>query len=70
MTDEAPTEAEANVARLHEILDLRKLEFTAASSETDFFIGHSQYKPDGRVFGGQVLAQCVIALRRRFPATV
>ncbi|UZD63660.1 hypothetical protein [Brevibacterium sp. JSBI002] len=53
MTDEASSEAEANVARLHEILDLRRLEFTAASSETDFFIGHSQYKPDGRSSAGR-----------------
>ena len=46
MTDEASTEAEANVARLRKLLDLRRLEFTSASSETDFFIGASQYKPD------------------------
>ncbi|UVI37666.1 acyl-CoA thioesterase [Brevibacterium spongiae] len=68
MTDEAPTEAEANVAQLHELLDLQRLEFTSASSETDFFVGHSQYKPDGRVFGGQVLAQCVIAAAQTLPA--
>lgn len=68
MTDEATTEDEANVARLHEILDLQRLDFTAASSETDFFIGRSQYKPDGRVYGGQVLAQCVVAAAATLPA--
>lgn len=68
MTEEASTEAAANVARLHEILALQRLEFTAASSETDFFIGHSQYKPDGRVFGGQVLAQCIIAAAATLPS--
>jgi acyl-CoA thioesterase-2 len=67
MTEESSTEAEANVARLHEILDLRRLDFTAASSESDFFIGHSQYKPDGRVYGGQVLAQCVVAAAATLP---
>src|SRR5699024_10697525 len=67
MTDEASTEAEANVARLRELLDLRRLEFTSASSETDFFIGASQYKPDGRVYGGQVLAQCVVAAAATLP---
>lgn len=68
MTEEASAEAEANVATLHDILDLQRLEFTSASSETDFFIGHSQYKPDGRVYGGQVLAQCVIAAAATLPS--
>lgn len=68
MTEEASSDAEANVARLHEILDLQRLEFTSASSETDFFIGTNQYKPDGRVYGGQVLAQCVVAAAATLPA--
>src|SRR5699024_8862539 len=67
MTDEVSTEAEANVAQLRELLDLRRLDFTSASSETDFFIGRSQYKPDGRVYGGQVLAQCVVAAAAALP---
>lgn len=68
MTEEASTEAAQNVARLHEILALQRLKFTSASSETDFFIGHSQYKPDGRVFGGQVLAQCIVAAAATLPS--
>ncbi|WP_209374343.1 acyl-CoA thioesterase [Brevibacterium renqingii] len=67
MTDEASAAAETNVARLQELLDLRRLDFTSASSETDFFLGHSQYKPDGRVYGGQVLAQCIVAAASTLP---
>lgn len=35
-----------------------------ADSEGDVFFGRSQPQPHGRVFGGQVLAQCVIAAGR------
>lgn len=35
-----------------------------SDSEGDVFIGRSQPMPHGRVFGGQVLAQCVIAAGR------
>lgn len=67
MTEETSDTAEANVARLHRLLDLERLDFTSASSESDFFSGHSQYKPDGRVYGGQVLAQCVVAAAATMP---
>ncbi|KNX36712.1 acyl-CoA thioesterase [Luteipulveratus halotolerans] len=33
-------------------------------NEADLFVGRSQPQPHGRVFGGQVLAQCVIAAGR------
>lgn len=34
------------------------------SAPEDIFIGPSQWMPHGRVFGGQVLAQCVVAASR------
>ena len=61
MSETEPSSAEANVARLHELLTLRRLESEAGPRESDLFVGPSQYKPDGRVFGGQVLAQCIVA---------
>lgn len=67
MSESALTSAEENVARLHEILELERLSFTAATRESDFFVGPSQYKPDGRVFGGQVLAQCIVAAAATLP---
>jgi len=35
-----------------------------SDSEGDVFVGRSQPQPSGRVFGGQVLAQCVVAAGR------
>ncbi|MCI4009912.1 acyl-CoA thioesterase II [Brevibacterium sp. ZH18] len=67
MSDAEPNTAEANVATLRRLLELEPLTSTSASRESDFFIGHSQYKPDGRVFGGQVLAQCVVAAAATLP---
>ncbi|WP_413335351.1 acyl-CoA thioesterase [Brevibacterium sp. GP-SGM9] len=67
MTDAEYTAAEANVAELRKLLDLEPLNFTSASRESDFFVGGSQYKPDGRVYGGQVLAQCVVAAAATMP---
>ncbi len=59
--------AQANVAELRELLDLERVDVTSTSRESDFFLGRSQYKPDGRVFGGQVLAQCIVAAARTMP---
>ncbi|MEW1988156.1 acyl-CoA thioesterase II [Brevibacterium casei] len=67
MSDSQPTPAEANVARLHELLQLRRLDSDAGTRESDLFVGPSQYKPDGRVFGGQVLAQCIVAAAATLP---
>lgn len=36
-------------------------------SEADVFVGRSQPQPHGRVFGGQVLAQCIVAAGRTVP---
>lgn len=35
-----------------------------ARTEEDIFTGPSQWMPHGRVFGGQILAQCIIAAQR------
>lgn len=50
-----------NVAELLRVLRLTPTDPIHRSRETEFFEGPSQFKPDGRVFGGQVLAQCVMA---------
>ncbi|RAE29794.1 acyl-CoA thioesterase II, partial [Burkholderia multivorans] len=67
MSDSQPSPAEANVARLHELLQLRRLDSDAGSRESALFVGPSQYKPDGRVFGGRVLAQCIAAAAVTLP---
>jgi len=40
---------------------------TGARTTEDIFTGPSQWQPNGRVFGGQVLAQSVIAATRTIP---
>lgn len=47
-------------------LNLAPGEPTANSEDT--FTGPSQWMPHGRVFGGQVLAQCLVAAQRTIPA--
>ena len=49
------------VADLIEVLNLESL------SETEF-VGRTQWMPHGRVFGGQVLAQCLVAAQRTVAA--
>ena len=39
-----------------------------ARTTEDIFIGPSQWMPHGRVFGGQVLAQCLVAAQRTVEA--
>ncbi|PFG31131.1 acyl-CoA thioesterase [Paramicrobacterium agarici] len=41
---------------------------TGARTREDIFTGPSQWMPQGRVFGGQVLAQSVVAASRTVPA--
>jgi len=48
-------------AMLH-ALELTKAE--SGDSREDVFTGPSQWMPHGRVFGGQVLAQCIVAAQR------
>jgi acyl-CoA thioesterase-2 len=43
------------------------LDDTGARTNEDIFTGPSQWMPHGRVFGGQVLAQSVIAASRTLP---
>jgi acyl-CoA thioesterase-2 len=40
---------------------------TGARTDEDFFTGISQWMPHGRVFGGQVLAQSLVAAMRTMP---
>lgn len=63
MADEA---SEANpIAALLEVLDLADSD---ARTNEDIFTGVSQFMPLGRVYGGQVLAQSIIAAARTLPA--
>lgn len=50
-----------SVASLLAVLDLTSLE---ARTTEDIFTGESQWMPLGRVFGGQVLAQSLVAAQR------
>lgn len=67
MSDAEPTADEANVETLRRVLKLETLSFNSESRESDRFLGHNQYKPDGRVFGGQVVAQSVVAAAATLP---
>lgn len=50
------------LAEMISTLDLKSLE--APNSKEDLFEGPSQWMPHGRVFGGQVLAQALVAATR------
>jgi len=52
------------VAAMLHALDLTD---TGARTNEDIFTGPSQWMPNGRVFGGQVLAQSIIAASRTIP---
>ncbi len=58
------TEASDPVASLLAVLDLRD---AAARTTEDIFTGVSQAMPTGRVYGGQVLAQTIVAASRTLP---
>jgi acyl-CoA thioesterase II len=58
------TSAETAVAMLLGILDLHS---TGARTTEDIFTGDSQPMPFGRIFGGQVLAQAIVAAARTLP---
>jgi len=53
------------IAALLEVLDLADSD---ARTSEDIFTGVSQFMPLGRVYGGQVLAQTIIAAARTLPA--
>lgn len=56
--------ATRTVDRLLEVLDL---DSTQARTTEDIFTGASHPMPTGRIYGGQVLAQCLIAAERTLP---
>lgn len=61
MTDSPTGRPDHTVTNLLSLLDLQRADTAPAGSDDDMFIGSSQFKPDGRVFGGQVLAQSIVA---------
>jgi len=50
-----------------DMLQALDLTDTGARTEEDIFTGRSQWMPHGRVFGGQVLAQSLVAAMRTTP---
>lgn len=66
MPPAAPDDLGADpVGRMLAVLDLAD---TGARTREDIFTAENQWMPHGRVFGGQVLAQSVIASSRTVPA--
>lgn len=62
MTDEQ--DARRSVDALLDVLDLAESE---ARTTEDIFTGRSHFMPNGRVYGGQVLAQSLVAAERTLP---
>jgi len=58
-------EAQKSVDRLLDVLDLDEGQ---ARTTEDIFTGRSHSMPTGRIYGGQVLAQAVIAAERTMPS--
>ncbi|GAB3567263.1 acyl-CoA thioesterase [Spelaeicoccus albus] len=67
MADNSSSRQDHTVATLLGLLDLQRSDEEPGGSDDDVFIGSSQFKPDGRVFGGQVLAQSIIAADKTIP---
>lgn len=63
MSDLSP----AGIDPVATMLGLLDLSSTEARTTEDIFTGDSQQMPQGRVFGGQVLAQAVVAASRTLP---
>jgi acyl-CoA thioesterase II len=72
VTDGTPGEpagAEDGVAKLRGLLDVLDLRATGTDEQgQDLFVGDSQRQPHGRVFGGQVLGQVLVAAGRTVQA--
>lgn len=62
MTDDA--QARASVELLLDVLDL---DAGQARTTEDIFTGRSHHMPTGRIYGGQVLAQTLLAAERTMP---
>lgn len=60
----ADAQAQASVDGLLDVLDLDE---TRARTTEDIFTGRSQSMPTGRIYGGQVLGQSLIAAERTMP---
>ncbi|HJG81049.1 MAG TPA: thioesterase family protein [Brevibacterium senegalense] len=54
-------ENQATIDELVRVLDLRRLDGPGVGGEEHSFQGWNQPKPGDRLFGGQVLSQCVVA---------
>jgi len=60
--------AESHAARtVEQLLDVLDLDTTQARTTEDIFTGASHPMPSGRIYGGQVLAQSLIAAERTLP---
>ncbi len=61
-------ETDAGAAAVAQLLGILDLHSTGARTTEDIFTGDSQPMPYGRIFGGQVLAQAIVAAARTLPA--
>ncbi|KJQ52908.1 acyl-CoA thioesterase [Microbacterium sp. SA39] len=55
------------IQTVERLLDVLDLDFTQARTTEDIFTGSSHAMPTGRIYGGQVLAQSLIAAERTLP---
>ncbi|GAT73073.1 acyl-CoA thioesterase [Microbacterium sp. HM58-2] len=63
-----PTEPDDHAARtVRQLLDVLDLDATQARTTEDIFTGSSHPMPSGRIYGGQVLAQTLLAAERTLP---
>ncbi len=60
----ADAQAQASVDRLLDVLDLDE---SRGRTTEDIFTGQSQSMPTGRIYGGQVLGQTIMAAERTMP---
>lgn len=60
----ANAQAQASVDRLLDVLDLDE---SRGRTTEDIFTGQSQAMPSGRIYGGQVLGQSIMAAERTMP---
>lgn len=58
------TVEEAQNDPVETLLGVLRLDETGARTAEDIFVGNSHPMPSGRIFGGQVVAQCVVAATR------
>jgi len=61
------TDEQAARRSVDELLDVLNLSSSEARTTEDIFTGRSHFMPTGRVYGGQVLAQSLVAAERTLP---